>query len=254
MDMMLVLGILAAVFLVSLTLISLYHEAINTRVFNGIFLVVDVLFYFVWNLGMYESGWLADGFETLGNISPMIFTVIPLTFFMNQKTKEYAFSAIALLWTGMFVALFISPEQAYLVNYRTEATVVYTGEALCHMWAALFGLYLLITEQVELSFRTWVRALVFMYAVIGFGVFLNYFFHKSNFGMDPYGSASIYMLDIFGSFFATLVAYYFGVVLVLIVGMQWVAILDRITARFFDGHTKAESAEIGDNQDRKSVV
>ena len=52
--------------------------------------------------------------------------------------------------------------------------------------------------------------------------------------MDPYGSASIYMLNIFGSFWATLVAYYFGVVLVLTLGMQGVAALDRLTTKFFD--------------------
>ena len=52
MDMMLVLGILAAVFLVSLTLIALYHDSLNTRVFNAIFLIVDAIFYFIWNLGM----------------------------------------------------------------------------------------------------------------------------------------------------------------------------------------------------------
>ena len=218
MDMMLVLGILAAIFLVSFTLICLYRETLNIRVFNTLFVVVDVLFYFVWNVGMYEQGWLDDGFETLANISPMIFTVIPLTCFMNEKTKDYAFSAIALLWLGMFVALFISPEQAYLANYRTEATVLYTGEALCHMWAALFGLYLIITEQVKLTFGTWLRALAFMYAVIGFGVFLNYFFHKGNFGMDPYGEYSIYFLDIFGTFEATLLAYLLGVMTVLSCG------------------------------------
>ena len=218
MDMMLVLGILAAVFLVSLTLISLYYDSLNTRVFNAMFLIVDVIFYFVWNLGMYERGWLDDGFETLGNISPMIFTVIPLTCFMNEKVKSYAYSAISLLWLGMFLALFISPEQAYLTSWHTEASVLYTGEALCHMWAALFGLYLILTEQVKLSFRTWVRAITFMYAVIGFGVFLNYFFHKSNFGMNPYGDYGIYFLDIFGTFEATLVAYLMGVLTVLTMG------------------------------------
>ena len=218
MDMMLVLGILAAVFLVSLTLIALYYDSLNIRVFNAMFLIVDVIFYFVWNLGMYERGWLDDGFETLGNISPMIFTVIPLTCFMNEKTKSYAYSAISLLWSGMFLALFISPEQAYLTSWHTEASVLYTGEALCHMWAALFGLYLVLTEQVELSFRTWVRAIVFMYTVIGFGVFLNYFFHKGNFGMNPYGGYKIYFLDIFGSFEATFVAYLMGVLTVLTVG------------------------------------
>ena len=220
MDMMLVLGILAAVFLVSLTLIALYHDTLNIRICNAVFLVVDVIFYFIWNVGMYELGWLADGFETLGNISPMIFTIIPLTFFMNEKTRQYAYSAIAFLWVGMFFALFISPEHAYLFDYRTEASVVYTGEALCHMWASLFGIYLILTGQVKLNFQSWGRALVFMYSVIGFGVFLNFFFHRSNFGMDPYGDYSIYFFDIFGTFEATLIAYLLGVLTVLTIGMQ----------------------------------
>ena len=45
-------------------------------------------------------------------------------------------------------------------------------------------------------------------------------FHTNNFQMDPYGGASIYMIDIFGSFWATVVAYYLGVLLVLTIGMQ----------------------------------
>ena len=228
MDMMLVLGILAAIFLVSFTLICLYRETLNIRVFNTLFVVVDVLFYFVWNVGMYEQGWLDDGFETLANISPMIFTVIPLTCFMNEKTKQYAYSAIAFLWVGMFLALFISPEQAYLSSFRTEASMVYTGEALCHMWASLFGVYLILTKQVKLNFQSWLRSIAFMYAVIGFGVLVNYFFRKSNFGMNPYGDYSIYFLDIFGSFEATLIAYLLGVLAVLTLGLEFGYFFERI--------------------------
>ena len=228
MDMMLVLGILAAVFLVSLTLIALYHDTLNLRVFNAMFLIVDVIFYFVWNIGMYERGWLADGFETFENISPFIFTIIPLTCLMSERVKQYAYSAIALLWAGMFVALFISPEQAYLVSFYTEATVLYTGEALCHMWAALFGLYLIVTKQVELSFRTWLRAITFMYTVIGFGVLLNFCFHTSFFGMDPYGDYGIYFIDIFGTFETTLIAYLLGVLTVLNIGFGTGFLFERM--------------------------
>ena len=228
MDMMLVLGILAAVFLVSLTLICLYRDKINTRAWNAVFIVVDLIFYFVWNLGMYEHGWLKNGFETLGNISPMIFTVIPLTCIMNDKIKQYAYSAIAFLWVGMFLALFISPEYAYIFNYRTDASVLYTGEALCHMLASLFGIYLILTRQVKLDFQSWLRSLAFMYSVIGFGVFLNVFFHTNNFGMDPYGNYAIYFLDIFGTFEATLLAYLLGVLTVLTLGLEVGYLLERM--------------------------
>lgn len=220
MDMMFVLGILASVFFVSLTLICFYREHINTKIFNVVFIIADLIFYFIWNIGMYRQGWLEKGFQTLGNISPMIFTVIPLTLFMSDKIREYAFSAIAFLWVGMFIALFVSPEHSYLFNYKTEATVVYTGEALCHMLASLFGIYLILTGQIKTDARALGKAIVFMYSVIGFGVFLNFFFHKANFQMDPYGGASIYFLDLFGSFEATFVAYLLGVMVVLIMGWQ----------------------------------
>jgi hypothetical protein len=177
---------------------------------------------------MYKQGWLKSGFVTLGNISPMIFTVIPLTLFMNEKTKQYAYSAIAFLWVGMFLALFISPEYAYIFDYHRQATALYTGEALCHMLAALFGIYLILTGQVKLNFQSWWRSIVFMYAVIFFGVFLNYFFHTRNFGMDPYGNYAIYFLNIFGSFEATLIAYLFGVLTVLTVGLEVGYLLERI--------------------------
>lgn len=228
MDMMLVLGILAAVFLVSLTLICLYRDKINTRAWNVVFIVGDVIFYFIWNLGMYERGWLADGFETLGNISPMTFTLIPFTCIMNDKIKEYAYSAIAFLWVGMFLALFISPEYIYLFDFHTEANVLYTGEALCHMWASLFGIYLILTGQVKLNFQSWIRSIVFLYSIIGFGVFLNVFFHTRNFGMDPYGNYAIYFLDIFGTFEATLVAYLLGVLTVLTLGLEGGYLLERL--------------------------
>lgn len=231
MDMMLMLGILAAVYFVSLTLICFYRDAINTKIFNIVFIVCDLIFYFVWNIGMYHHGYLDDGFETLGNISPMIFTVIPLTLFMKDSVKEYAFSAIAFLWVGMFLALFISPEYSYVFHFNTQASVIYTGEALCHMLASLFGIYLILTGQVKVDFRNWIKSIVFMYSVILFGVFLNYCFHKSHFGMDPYGDYAIYFLDIFGTFEATFIAYLLGVMVVLTFGLELGYLLNRLCGK-----------------------
>jgi hypothetical protein len=158
----------------------------------------------------------------------MIFTVIPLTLFMNEKIKEYAFSAVAFLWIGMFLALFISPEHSYIFNFKREASVLYTGEALCHMLASLFGVYLILTGQVKTDIRNLLKSIVFMYSVIGFGVILNYFFHKGNFGMNPYGDYAIYFIDIFGTFEATFVAYLLGVLVVLLAGWEFGILLNKL--------------------------
>jgi hypothetical protein len=157
---------------------------------------------------------------TLENISPFIMTLIPLTLFMNDKVKEYCNSTIAFLWLGMFLALGISPEFSYKFDYNHNATLIYATEAACHLIASLYGIYLIVSGQIICDFKHWLKSVICMFSVIGFGLILNYAFHRQNFGMDPYGNYKIYMLDIFGSFGATLAAYLFGVLIVLTLGMQ----------------------------------
>ena len=220
MNMMQMVLIMVACYFVTLTLLCIYRKIINVKIGNIIFIVVDLLFFFAWNYSYYLRGWLDDGFMTLGNISPFIMTLIPLTVFMSDKVKSYCNSAIAFLWMGMFVALMVSPQHAYIFSYNIEASFGYASEAACHLIASLYGVYLIITKQVKCNFENWKKSIICMFSVIGYGVFLNFVFHKSNFQMDPYDGASIYMIDILGSFEATLVAYLACVLLVLTLGMQ----------------------------------
>ena len=246
MDMTVVLGIFTLIFFVTLSIMCFYRSKINVRLCNIIFIIADFLAYSAWNYAAYLKGWLRSGWMTLGNISPLMFTLILLTPFMNEKVRDYVYSAIACLSTGMFLAMIISPEHDYIFNFNTEATFIYTTEAVAHLVCALFGIYLVLSHQVRADVKTLVKGAICTLSIITFGVILNYVFHTDNFGMDPYGSASIYMIDIFGSFAATLTAYYFGVILVLIVGVQSVAMLDRLTSRFFD-KPMDNNGDIADN-------
>ena len=241
MDMTVVLGIFTLFFFVTLSLMSFYRSKINVKICNIIFVIADFLAYSAWNYAAYLSGWLDNGWMTLGNISPLMFTLILLTPFMNEKVRDYVYCALSCLSVGMFLAMIISPEHNYIFNFNTEATFIYTTEAVAHMVCSLFGIYLVLSHQVKANISSLVKAVVCTLSIITFGVILNYVYHIDNFGMDPYGSASIYMIDIFGSFGATLVAYYLGVVLVLIVGMQAVAALDRLAARLFE-HNESDNA------------
>ena len=239
MDMTVVLGIFTFFFFVTVSLMCFYRSKINVKLCNIIFIIADFIAYSCWNYASYQKGWLSGGWMTLGNISPLMFTMILLTPFMNERVRNYAYSAIVCLNLGMFLAMLISPEHEYIFNFRTEATFVYTSEAVAHLVCALFGIYLVLSHQIKANFKTWLRAVIFTLSIITFGVILNYVYHLKNFGMDPYGSPSIYMLDIFGSFWATLAAYYVGVVLVLTLGLQSVSALDKMTARFLDHHDES---------------
>ena len=252
MDMTVVLGIFTFFFFVTLSIMCFYRSKINVKLWNTLFIIANLIAYSCWNYASYQKGWLRDGWMTLGNISPLMFTVILLIPFVKDWVKDYAYSALAALNVGMFLAMLISPEHDYIFNFNTEATFVYTSEAVCHMVCSLYGIFLVLSHQVKADFKHWVKSIIFTLSIITFGVVLNFVYHKNHFGMDPYGSASIYMIDIFGSFWATLVAYYFGVVLVLTVGMQGVSLLDRFTARLFD-HAEGGSPQPSKNIDETNA-
>ena len=223
------LGILSVVFCTGLFLMCYFRERLQHPIFNTLFIIADAVFFFSWNYAMFQHNGLTSGFMTLDNISPFIGTVILLTPFMSQRVKDYTYAAIALLAFGMFVAFFVSPEVEYLANFHQTAKPIHVTEAACHTIMGLYGFYLLLSGKVKLGKATYRRALVFTYSVITFGLFLNFFFHRSYFGMNMHGDYSIYFMDLFGSFEVTLIAYLFGVFFTLTVGYLVCMALDRLS-------------------------
>lgn len=232
MDMTVVLGIFTLFFFTSLFIMCFYRSKINVKFWNRVFIIADFVAYSCWNFASYEVGWLNRGWMTLGNISPLMFTLILFIPFVKDTFKDGIYSMLACLNLGMFVAMLVSPEHDYIFNFNTRATFVYTSEAVCHMLCSLFGIYLVLSKQVKANFKQWLKGTSYLLSIITFGVILNFIFRRNHFGMDPYGGASIYMIDIFEGFWPTLIAYYFGVILVMTLGVQTVAFLDKATERF----------------------
>ena len=218
MHIMQMLGGISLVFLFALFLMCLFCDRLKSPLVNALLIISCAIFMFAWTFAMYEHNGLKNGFMTLDNISPFICTVIPLTPFMSKKTKDFARCAIAYLAFGMFVAMFVSPEVEYIFNYHQEAKFIHVSEAACHMAMGLYGFYLFLSGRVKICTKSCLKAMGFIYSAIGFGMFLNYFFHRSFFGMNFYGEHSIYFMDIFNSFEATLVAYLVGVFVTILLG------------------------------------
>ena len=219
MHIMYMLGVIALLFFTALFLMCFFRDKLRAHPFiNYLFIAADLVVFFCWNYAAYELGWLVDGFMTLENISPFICTLIPFTLLLNDRINRFTYPAIAFLGFGMFLAMFISPEHAYLFSYKNEAGFIHVAEAACHLVMALYAFYLVLIDKVQIRLRNLWRSVACMFSVVGFGVLLNLFFHRNNFGMDMYGSYSIYFLDIFGSFEATFIAYLFGVLATITLG------------------------------------
>ena len=245
MHMMQMLGGLSLVLFAALFLMCFFREKLKHPIVNPLFLIACAVFFFCWNYAAYERGWLEDGFMTLENISPFVCTVILFTPFLSEKVKDFAYCAIAFLGFGMLLALYISPGASYFMDHSYTANFMHVSEAACHLVMALYGFYLILINRVKLTWWSFGKATIFVYASIGFGVFLNWCFHLANFGMNMYGDYSIYFLNIFGSFESTFVAYLVGVLGTLILGFLFGIFLDR-----FSRTKKAEIVtveEVADN-------
>lgn len=220
------LGALTLVLFVALFLMCFFREKLNHPYIAPLFIVACAVFFFCWNYAEYDRGSLDKGFMTLENISPFTCTIILLTPFMNEKVKDFAHCAIALLGFGMLAALYISPGSSYFLSHNYTAKFLHVSEGACHLLMALYGFYLILSNKVKLTWKSFGKACIFVYTSIGFGVFLNWCFHLGNFGMNMYGSYSIYFMDIFGSFAATIVAYLVGVLGTLTGGFLFGIFLD----------------------------
>ena len=89
MNMMQMVGLMVACYFITLTLLCIYRKVINVKVGNIVFILVDLVFFLAWNYAAYLRGWLSSGYMTLGNISPFIMTLIPLTVFMSERVRGY---------------------------------------------------------------------------------------------------------------------------------------------------------------------
>ncbi|MBE6535982.1 MAG: hypothetical protein E7677_05095 [Ruminococcaceae bacterium] len=230
MHIMQMLLALTPVFFSALFLLCFFREKLKHHpIINYLFIAACAVFFFCWNYAAHELGWLEDGFMTLENISPFICTVILVTPFLHKKIRDFAYCAIAFLAFGMFLALYISPAAEYFSSLRQNTPFVYISEAACHLVMALYGFYLILVGRVKLNLKSFLKAIAFIYSAVIFGVFLNWCFHLSNFGMNMYGNYSIYFLDIFGSFTATFIAYLVGIFATILLGFLVGNFLDWIS-------------------------
>lgn len=231
MPMMAMVAILITVYFTSVALIMTYFYKVDPKYGNLFFVILNVVFFLCFYINNYYTSSSSFSFMTLDNISPFTFTTIPLIYIMHDKIKKYFLSAVAFLSAGMFFAMIITPQYSYLFSYNNDASFAYTLDALCHLNCSLFGVYLIASGQVKLTAKNLLKSVIFMYSVITGVVILNFIFHTNNFGMCPYGGYSIYMFNLFEDYWATLLAYCFGVFVVLALGFEFNFALQKASGR-----------------------
>ena len=227
MSMMGMTGVLIAIYFITMTVIMAFLRDKPGKDLSWIVLTVNFITFVGLNIFYFQK----DGkltFLTFDNISPFTFTFMIFIGLFKNKLAYCFKCAIAFLSVGMIIAMMITPQYAYIYSFVDEARIDYLLDALGHMNCSLFGIYLVANGQVKLNFANFSKAVIFMYTVITGVVITNALFHKNFFGMCPYGGYSIYMFNLFEEYWATLIAYYLGVLAVLYLGFGFNYALNRL--------------------------
>ncbi len=227
MSMMAMVAILVVIYFSLVLFIAFYGTHIPPKYGNFVFIVTNVILFLSFYVVSYDVG---DNFrfQTLDNISPFTFTTLPFAYAMKDKLRDYYFKAVAYLSVGMFVAMLVTPQYAYLFSFNDTASMTFLFDALCHLNCSIFGIYLIASGQAKLTFENLKKSVIFMYSVVACVVILNYLFHTNNFGMNPYGGYSIYMFNFFEDYWATLLAYVVGIFGVLALGFGSNYLLNKV--------------------------
>ena len=216
MSMILLISILLIVYFTLVIGVIKFHENLDPKITNIIFIVLIAGFFLCLNIYYYDKG--EDyHFMTFDNISPFTFTTIGFSYLLSKKVREYYFSMIAFLYVGMFIAMHANILKAEL-GFSHIASRDYAYDALSHLFVSVFAVYLVLSNQVKINMKNYSKALICVYSIVTFGVIRNFMFGKASFGMDPTGDYNIYSLRLFNNFWVTLFAYYIGILFVVSIG------------------------------------
>lgn len=227
MSMMTMMILLVFLYFACLVAILFFHKRMNQKITIKVFVFIDLVLFIAYVINEYYRHGTFQ-FISLDQISPFMFTIIPLILVTKNKAKDIIMNTVSLLSLGMLVAMLVSPMEAFLGSYRKEASLLYWLDTLLHLNCSLFGTYLFISGTVKLKYKSLFKGVGLLYSIIMLGVSLNFIHHKNYFGMGYYSNYGIYMIRIFETYWATLVAYLLGVVLVLMLGFEYGLLLVKL--------------------------
>ena len=221
-------------------------KKLSPKVFNLCFAFLIFALYLVIVVERYLSvgsnDWNFLNALPTANVSPFVFALCPIVVFLPQKVKKYAFALFALLCVGMLASFEIS-----LTQYIVKGWVFhyfFLLDALAHCLLSLFGVYLVSSKQVELDKKhTLIGGSVIVVVALVMLV-LNAIFHTSFFGLGLYGNHSIYGFVLSKSSAVSALAYFAGLLGILLLGFGFQKLLCYIQRKCIErGQNKHRTNE-----------
>lgn len=192
----------------------------HRRFWNGLFMVSVYVPYVIGAMIIYaDVGCLDWNFQNVlpvANVSPFMFSLMPILFFLPQKVKKHIYLLISLLSVGMFLAAVAGCLYNASIHYRFHFHFVL--DYIAHLFLSLFGVYLVRSGQVELRIKNCLISGSLILGVATVMMLLNVVFDTAFFGLSLNGKHSIYNIVLVENSYLSALIYYMGLSCVLLLG------------------------------------
>ncbi len=235
--------------IVLLLLLTLYVATIflmkkftKTNLTNIIFLSVSYLCYLSLVLIVFLDVGINDWnfLNTLptANVSPFMFSILPIYFVLPKTIKKYFLTLISLLSVGMLISVIFSCFYNFSIGYKFHPHFLL--DYVAHMSLSLWGIYLVKSKQIALTKKECFIGGLIIVAVAFVMMILNVIFDTSFFGLSLNGKHNIYNKVLVENSYLSALIYFCGLTIVLVLGFLYNKLLNISKKATTISKTKSE--------------
>ena len=200
------------------------HRLVNIIASLSVYLMYLSLVYVVYSdVGFYD--WNFQNTLPMANVSPFMFSVMPLTWILPKGAKKYLYLLISLLSVGMLFSAISSSLYNAIIGYKFHWHFML--DYVAHLILSAWGIYLVKSGQVTLCKRDCLISGSLIVGVAFVMMMLNVMLDTAFFGLSLNGKHNIYNNVIVDSSALSALIYFVGLVVVLLLGYGFNKILSK---------------------------
>lgn len=200
------------------------HRLVNIIASLSVYLMYLSLVYVVYSdVGFYD--WNFQNTLPMANVSPFMFSVMPLTWILPKGARKYLYLLISLLSVGMLFSAISSSLYNAIIGYKFHWHFML--DYVAHLILSAWGIYLVKSGQVTLCKRDCLISGSLIVGVAFVMMMLNVTLDTAFFGLSLSGKHNIYNNVIVDSSALSALIYFVGLVVVLLLGYGFNKILSK---------------------------
>ena len=162
------------------------------------------------------------------NVSPFMFSLMPLLLILPGKIKKRIHTLIAMLSVGMLLSGALGCVYYAAIHYRFHPHFLLDFGA--HFALSAFGVYLSKSGQVEWKLKNCLASTAWIYGVALGMLVLNSIFDRAFFGLSLNGKHNIYNMVLVENGYLSALIYFAGLGAVLLLGALYCKMLRKKTS------------------------